>query len=169
MIEKKITNNVFLEARKKAVSLGKLRNSISNGGGNLAGFIGEFLVHQAIGGDYSSTYDYDILLGDKKIDVKTKLTSVEPRLDYSCSVSAYRKQNCDIYFFVRVKNDYSVAWLLGWIEAEEYFNKSVLLKKGYVDPTNKFKVKSDTYNLPISTLNTNYDKLISIQRTRQTL
>ena len=35
---------MFLTAREKAVEVGKLNNSILNGGGNLAGFIGEQIV-----------------------------------------------------------------------------------------------------------------------------
>lgn len=161
MLEKKITNRVFLEARKRAADLGRLHRSITNGAGNLAGFIGEILVHSEIGGDYTNTYEYDIVLNGKKIDVKTKLTSAVPKPEYSCSVSAYRIQQCDFYFFVRVLNDYSRAWILGYMAADEYLKKSVLLKKGHVDPSNKFTVKSDTYNLPIISLHTNYDKLIS--------
>ena len=35
---------MFLTAREKAVEVGKLNNSILNGGGNLAGFTGEQIV-----------------------------------------------------------------------------------------------------------------------------
>ena len=44
MIEVKVTNDMFLTAREKSVEVGKLNNSILNGGGNLAGFIGEIIV-----------------------------------------------------------------------------------------------------------------------------
>ena len=37
MIEVKVTNDMFLTAREKSVEVGKLNNSILNGGGNLAG------------------------------------------------------------------------------------------------------------------------------------
>ena len=75
MIEVKITNDMFLTAREKAVEVGKLNNSILNGGGNLAGFIGEQIVLNVLGGEWINTYEYDLIINGFKVDVKTKQTS----------------------------------------------------------------------------------------------
>jgi hypothetical protein len=40
-----VSDKMFLAARKKSIELGKLKNSILNGNGNLTGFIGEFISH----------------------------------------------------------------------------------------------------------------------------
>ena len=74
MKEVKVTRDMLVKARDKAVEMGRLHNSILNGGGNLAGFIGELIVLKVLGGEWSNTYDYDILLGKIKIDAKTKQT-----------------------------------------------------------------------------------------------
>jgi hypothetical protein len=39
-----ISDKMFLNARKKAIELGTLKNSILKGNGNLTGFIGEYLA-----------------------------------------------------------------------------------------------------------------------------
>ena len=50
--------------------MGKLNNSILNGAGNIAGFIGEQISLKVLGGQWNNTYDYDIMVGDKRIDVR---------------------------------------------------------------------------------------------------
>ena len=65
-----------IRARKKAIDMGRIANSITNGGGNLAGFIGEIVVTDYIKAKEQNTYDYDIV--DKvgnKIDVKNNTLS----------------------------------------------------------------------------------------------
>lgn len=154
MIEVVITADMLVSARDKAVEMGKLRNSILNGAGNIAGFIGESVAQQVLGGDIVNTMDYDLVLNDGlKLDVKTKQTSVKPLPTYSCSIAALNtKQNCDYYCFVRVKNDFSVGWYLGVYDKQQYFEDAVFLEKGTVDDSNGYVVKSDCYNIPISKL-----------------
>ena len=137
MIEVVVTNDMLIAAREKAVEMGKIHNSILKGGGNVAGFIGELIVLKVLGGEWSNTYDYDILLGKIKIDAKTKQTSVKPLPHYECSIAKFNtKQDCDYYAFTRVKKDFSVGWYLGIIKKHHYFKKARYLKKGEVDESN---------------------------------
>jgi hypothetical protein len=154
MIEIVITADMLINARDKAASLGKLYNSITSGAGNIAGFIGEDIAHQVLGGMLQNTYDYDLVLANgTTVDVKTKQTSVKPLESYECSVANLNiKQACDAYCFVRVKNDFTVGWYLGVYDKLAYLNDSVFMKKGTIDPTNNYVVKSDCYNLKISQL-----------------
>lgn len=149
MIEYEITDEMLCEARKKSIEMGELRNSITKGQGNLVGFIGESIVLKHLGGEWSNTYDYDIILPDgRTVDVKTKQTTVEPLPTYEASVAALNtQQNCDLYAFVRVKKDLSVGWYLGYMPKKEYFKRAKFLKKGETDPSNNFKVRSDCYNM----------------------
>ena len=154
MIEVEITDEMVNEARKLAKDLGKLKNSIEKGAGNLAGFIGEILVRETFGYKTESTYDYD-LVDPKglKIDVKTKRTTVTPKPDYDCSVAAFNtKQKCDKYVFVRVLNDLSKGWILGEMNKEEYFESARYMRKGKIDPANGFRVKANCYNVAIQDL-----------------
>ena len=154
MIEVLISDDIKQKAKKKAQDLGKLNNSITKGDGNISGFIGEFLAAEVMNGDVHNTFDYDVVLKDgTKIDVKTKRTTVKPKDFYECSVAKYNtKQRCDGYAFVRVKNDLSVGWFLGYLSKDKYFNIAKSLKKGDIDPSNNFVVKADCYNVKISEL-----------------
>lgn len=154
MIEVVVTADMLVEARDKAAEMGKLRNSITSGAGNIAGFIGEFIAHKVLGGSLTNTYDYDLVLDDGiKVDVKTKQTSVKPLETYECSIANLNAtQRCDYYCFVRVKNDFTVGWYLGVYPKEQYMLDSVFMKKGTVDPSNGYVVKSDCWNLQISKL-----------------
>jgi len=44
MIEVVISPKMLVSARDKAADMGRLQNSITNGAGNLAGFIGELIA-----------------------------------------------------------------------------------------------------------------------------
>lgn len=145
-----ISEEIVTKARDKASEMGELKNSITGGDGNIAGFIGEFLVAEMIGATVCNTYDYDLLLDGERIDVKTKRTNYPPKPHYECSIAAFNtKQKCDCYYFVRVKNDFSKAWILGSYGKEDYFKDAKFYRKGDKDQSNNFTFKADCYNLPI--------------------
>ena len=154
MIEVKVTDEMLLSARDKAAEMGRLHNSITRGTGNIAGFIGEEIAQVVLGGKLDNTYDYDLVLDDgRTVDVKTKQTSVVPLETYDCSIAAFNtKQDCNYYCFVRVKNDYTVGWYLGVYGKEAYMKEAVFMKKGDLDPSNGYVVRSDCYNLKIHQL-----------------
>ena len=154
MIEVTITDEMLLAARAKAVEMGKINNSILKGGGNVAGFLGEQVAMSGLGGDWNNTYDYDFTTeAGKRVEVKTKQTSVKPLPHYECSIAKFNtKQDCDAYAFVRVLNDFSIGWFLGVLTKETYFDKANFLKKGDVDPSNNYTVKADCYNVRIDQL-----------------
>lgn len=158
MIEIEITDAMLLTARHKAKALGSLKGSITKGAGNLVGLIGEEVAHQHFVNrgcrvHYLPTYDYDMIVDGLKIDVKTKSTSVVPLPHYSNSITDYNTtQLCDYYAFVRVKKDLTKAWWLGVCSKNVFFRDAKFMKKGEVDDDNKYVVKADCYNIPISAL-----------------
>lgn len=145
---------MLVEARDKAVEMGQLYNSITRGGGNIAGFLGEAIAQQVLGGTLKNTYDYDLVLDNGiKVDVKTKQTGYIPLDSYDCSIAALNtKQDCDYYCFVRVKKDFSIGWYLGVYSKAKYIEDAVFMKKGDIDSSNGYVVKSDCYNIKISQL-----------------
>jgi hypothetical protein len=154
MIEIPVSDEALLKARKQAVEMGKLNNSITKGQGNVAGFVGEIVTAELLGATQQNTYDYDlVLINGQTVDVKTKRTSVTPLPHYDCSVAKLSThQSCDNLAFVRVKNDYSVAWFLGMIPRLQYYEVARYMNKGDVDPDNGYVVKSSCYNLSIEDL-----------------
>jgi len=158
MIKIDITDSMRKTAHTKSKEMGVLYKSITRGKGNVFGFLGEEIVRKVLGGEDHNTRDYDLVVNDKKIDVKTKKTSVTPKSNYECSVAdVTRKQDCDYFAFVRVLNDQSVGWFLGLKERDEYYNEAVYLTKGEHDPSNNYFVKANCYNLPISSLDQTVD------------
>jgi len=153
MIEVDITDGMIEWAKEMAGDLGQLKNSITKGDGNLAGFLGEICANQIIQGSIIGTKDCDIIKDDITYDVKTKRCKDKPEDHYECSVAAYNTvQKCDHYVFVRVKNDLTKAWILGKYDKTRYFEDARYLRKGQRDGDNYFKVKANCYNIAIKDL-----------------
>jgi hypothetical protein len=86
------------------------------------------------------------------IDVKTKKTTVTPKPAYLCSITTHNpNQKCDYYMFVRIKNDLTEAFILGYIKPSDFLYKAVRANKGVVD-VNGFVFKGDCYNVEIREL-----------------
>lgn len=156
MLELPITEN-----QKARIELNKLNyvlnGSFTHGGGNIYGSAGEivaldYLIATGHEAKLAQTYDYDIIADGLRIDVKTKTTNVNSVPDnYICSVSNWNtRQECDLYLFVRVKKDLSIAWILGVISPAEFYKNAFFLKKGQPDPyapEKEYRVVSDCYNI----------------------
>lgn len=153
MIEIEVTQEMREEAIRKSKEMGRIRNSILQGEGNMTGFLGEEIVKKYLSTNSSNTYNYDLIINELKLEVKSKKTTVKPKDYYECSIASYNpNQKCDYYVFVRVLDDYSKGWILGYEEKGEYFRKAKFLRKGQKDGDNGFTVKADCYNLEISQL-----------------
>jgi hypothetical protein len=155
-VEIYITPEMVLHAQQMADSLGTLNRSIMNGSRNLAGFLGELVFEQyypeAI---RDNTYDSDFLFHGSTVDVKTKVRGYKPKPDYEVSVSAYRLQKTNVYYFVSLleeRGHYTKAYLLGWASSKDFLANARFLKKGQLDPSNNYTVRADCYNLEISKL-----------------
>lgn len=158
MIEIAITQDMINRAKLKSDAMGIIPNSITEGLGNMAGFIGEQAANEVIKGIINNTYDYDIFQDNIAWDIKTKRCTSRPKPHYECSVASLNThQKCTRYAFVRlhIKNDsWYRAYILGWLDKDDYYKKAKFLKKGDIDPDNNFVVKANCYNVKISDLNT---------------
>lgn len=150
-------SNHQIDRAKKLYEFGALKNSITKGKSNIYGALGEIVVMDFFkekGSDIieESSYDYDMIINSKKIDVKTKRTTVEPKENYNCSVAAVNtKQDTDYYLFVRITEDKKTAYILGAIKKSEFFKNATFNKKGEPDG-NGFSFRDDCYNLKIKDL-----------------
>ena len=120
MIELNITKESIAEA-KKLYYFGILNNSYTKGDGNKCGALGEVLVRQYYNAIQENTYDYDLIINNKKIDVKTKRhnSKLNPNSNWTMSLFAFNtKQKCDYYCFVGMADDYNKAYLYGFIEKD---------------------------------------------------
>lgn len=155
MIKVQITPEQIFKATERASRLGVLRNSIKKGEGNLIGMLGEQVFSDYFGGEIADDYQYDVLLKGKRIEVKTKANNYPPEPHFNCTVANYNaKQKCDYYYFVRIKEDLSVAWLLGGYDREQFFKDATFCKKGEVDLSDSrgFRFTADCYNIKVEML-----------------
>lgn len=170
MYEVAITEGDLVKARNR-YDFVNLNNSITNGASQLYGAIGEVMILKFYKEKLritekqfnyliidESSYDYDFIMNNRAIEVKTKKINVTPKEEYVVSVaSSNSDQKCDYYYFTMVHDDCTKGWLLGFISKEDFFNKAVLCKKGEIDPLSKrkgFLVKADCYSLRISDITT---------------
>lgn len=150
--------SVDLENAEKLYGFHCLNNSVMEGKSNIYGAIGELALEKYLKSknrvvDFESTFDYDMIVSGKKIDVKTKRTTVVPKDDYLCSVAAFNtKQRCDYYVFTRVSEKKDVAYILGYISKGDFYSRSTFYKKGDID-VNGFVFKADNYSIKIKDLN----------------
>lgn len=151
MIKLEISEIDLMVARHRSDLMGVLASSRTQGKGNLAGFVGEALTERHTYGTLVESFDFDILIGDLRVDVKTKSCSSEPKPHYLCSVMSYQLKNeCDGYVFARVNLAAGVGWLLGYIAKADLLEKGFFAKKG--DPDGRFTFTEDCWNIQISDL-----------------
>jgi hypothetical protein len=150
------TNDQIKEAYK-LFDFKVLKNSVTEGDGNVAGALGEIVVRDAYKGKQANTYDYDLLLGGKTVDVKTKrfFKRRTPNGEWNLNVSDYNaKQRCDYYCFVGVTYDMSSVYIFGFISKEDFIKQSVFRRKGEVDPRGDgvWTFKCDCHNIQVKDL-----------------
>ena len=125
----------------------------------LVGYIGERIIMKYLGlRNDEDKYHYDLVSNNgKKLEVKTITCKFKPLSHYWCTVNSHDltgvyKQSADFYIFLRILNDYSKGWILGWISCEDFFKKGEFVRKG--KDFGKFQfVKANATILPIGQLN----------------
>jgi len=143
---------------KKLYTFNELKGSITKGKSNIYGALGEIIIYdlnkkKGLNVDFNSTYDYDLIIENYKVDVKTKRTTVIPKSNYLCSISSFNtRQKCDFYFFLRINENLKDCYLLGYKKKIDFFNEATFNKKGSLD-VNGWTFKDDCYNLKIENLN----------------
>lgn len=99
------------------------------------GLLGEMKVHQLFKQDFEFKDDfdggYDMMLGDKKVDIKTMGRNVNIKPDYVHNFSGLQKHfKCDIYIFASLNKKTSDVSACGWVTKEELFERAEKFKKG---------------------------------------
>ena len=144
------------QAFERSQNLGVLPNSFTRGAGRMTGFLGEIgfellFPESKYVGDYSRTHDY--LIGNRKIDVKSKTCRDKPRPHYTASVVCPEGKplKASHYFFVRDRKDLTRAWMLGWVTKNRLLKEGEFKRKGAMDDYG-FAYKVSGYHIPISAL-----------------
>ncbi len=124
-----------------------LNKSIMRGGCNIIGALGEVMIQDIfVHQDTASTYDYDLIIDNDRIDVKTVKVANKPNKFFNAKIPAYQKfQETDYYFFGFVTADLTEYYLAGYIAKEQFFNLAELKRAGETEQ--EFTFRCDTYIL----------------------
>ena len=120
------------------------------------GYIGEVVVMDYYGVGDVDDYEYDIIINEVKVDVKTITCKFKPTPNFlavvnSCEIDGEHRQEADTYIFVRMREDYEVAWIVGYMMCENFFDLSTFVEKGGTFDGQKFE-KANSNVLPIENL-----------------
>lgn len=159
MITLKITKEQVARAKERCKAISNLKDSITKGKSSIYGSLGEIIFEdyfkERLNVEYLDTYDYDYKVEGRKIDIKSKKTTVIPKGHYNCSVAAANtRQKCDYYAFVRIREDFLEGYILGYISKKQFYEKAIFFKEGEKDPSSygNWTFKGDCYNLPFYSL-----------------
>jgi len=157
MIEIRTTDRQ-IERAKTLYGFHNLKNSITKGKSQIYGALGEVVVHdyftsQGKKVDLEPCYDYDLIIGGYKVDVKSKGVIGLNTEHVKATVCAKNtSQKCDFYFFCQVSYSLNYVWILGYKTKGAFFLKAELKKKGDLDDDGKFIFTEDCYNLKVNQL-----------------
>ena len=156
------------ECLNKAIEYSKDRvykRSMRGEEGTRVGAIGEAVLvdylrdHNMEVIDKRKSTRYDLLVNNKRVEVKTKDRTVAPKPFYECSVPSYNHshQIPDWFYFISLYREGKVfkkAYLLGGMTYQQLSQEGVKMNKGEVDERNGWLCRE-------SCININIEKLIS--------
>ncbi len=123
--------------------------------GNIIGSLGEVMFqHVFLDAQRMNDYNFDFILDEKLIDIKTKSCNTVPQLDFDVSIFAYSIdiQKCSHYVFCRVLQDFSIGWIVGGISKVAFKLMAEHYDVGDTDLSNGFTFRKECYNLKIEKL-----------------
>jgi glycyl-tRNA synthetase (class II) len=130
MIEVKITeqmlNNAMIHAANDKAKHGYHNTIVWNKSdtSRLIGSLGEEVISSYFNTELSNTTDYDIIINQQHVEIKTNSINVDTiKPYYECNIIK-PSIGCDRYMFVFVHASLSKAWIVGTCSSEEFDLKS---------------------------------------------
>jgi hypothetical protein len=125
------------------------------------GIIGECIIYKLLNRGLPN-YDNgslieDILINNKKVDIKSMGRKSDIKDFYAHNVSAYQKDRPnDVYLFNSVNKNTGTVQICGWLSKEDFFKKAILKQKGDGRPRSDgttMMLKSPNYEVQNKQLN----------------
>ena len=125
------------------------------------GLIGELTLHRVLGltrPKYTSgRLDSDILINNKKVDIKSMARNVYMQDHYVHNFVAYQKDMpSDILLFISINKKSGVVQICGWLEKEKFLNTASFFNQGDKrerDDGTSFILRAPLYEIEQSKLN----------------
>jgi hypothetical protein len=129
MIEVRITKWMYEEAKRLAM-IDKAKYgthnailSIQTDNTRLTGKLGEIVISCYFNTKLSDKDDYDIIINQERVEIKSQSINCIPEPDYLCSLIK-PSIDFDRYIFVFVHSSYTKAWIVGTCSKDEFeYNK----------------------------------------------
>lgn len=142
-------------SEEKAEALPKNKNQVMDGARAYIGFLGEFIFVYVFGGVINDdNWQWDVLINNKRVDVKTKSCTTVPHGNYLADFPARQDYDCDSYYFIRVDIAKQTAYLLGGVSKEGMRKHGVFYRRGEFvkgSPIH-FQYNCDSWAIPIDQL-----------------
>jgi hypothetical protein len=141
-----ITHDMLIRAAQRSMTMGRLRNSATDGDRNMTGFVGEEAFKakfpDAIPKDH---YDYDFLRNERTIDVKSRIGYDKFSKDFNWAIPLSKQEfKADRYFFIVVHHQLKIAKLCGFFTRKDMSEKTCFIHAGEHMPDTKGTIaKSD--------------------------
>jgi hypothetical protein len=129
MIEVRITKWMYEKAKELAM-IDKAKygthntiEDICTDDTRLIGKLGEVVTSCYFNTDIRDRRDYDVIINQERVEIKSRGVSRKPKLDYLCKI--YKPSiDFDRYIFVFVHSSYTKAWIVGTCSKDEFeYNK----------------------------------------------
>jgi hypothetical protein len=125
------------------------------------GLIGELTLHRVLGltrPKYTSgCLDTDILINNKKVDIKSMARNVYMQDHYVHNFVAYQKDMpSDILLFISINRKSGVVQICGWLEKEKFLNEASFFDQGDKrerDDGTSFVLRAPLYEIEQNKLN----------------
>ena len=125
------------------------------------GLIGELTLHRVLGltrPKYTSgRLDSDILINNKKVDIKSMARNVYMQDHYVHNFVAYQKDMPnDILLFISINKKSGVVQICGWLEKEKFLNEASFFDQGDKrerDDGTSFVLRAPLYEIEQNKLN----------------
>ena len=126
-----------------------------------AGFVGQIAAHKFfVGSKHIDAYDYDLMLEEKRLEVKTATRNIAPRYEYEfwCRIAASNDtQLCDYYIFCQTQWQHQAkeeklmhgAWVLGFLSVKDAREKMHFAKKGSIEKGDEFPERGDCWKVSV--------------------
>jgi hypothetical protein len=157
MIEVQITTAIKKWATDKteiAIKTEGFIDDINNHDSVYIGYVGEAAFWAASPhAEHKDTRDYDFVLEGAFVDVKSYWTNYKPKPHYTAFIPAKNmNRGKGNYLFVAVNLENDTAYLIGYIDCEEFKEKAAFCEKGAKKPGRSGEYACNCYELPISGL-----------------
>lgn len=153
----KLTSSMFESAKKRdkegTAQFGKINTVlVKNDNIRKSGFVGEQVVKEFFPElNFANSTQFDFLLNGTTFEVKTRGGNIDPRKIDSVYVHAHQAhRKFDYLIFIKILNDFSTGFFLGFLSKPEFFERAKLLKKGEFN--GRFTLDSDRYSVLLSDL-----------------